>query len=705
MQANSPTSHPLDCLFRPRSIAVIGASSDPRKIGGRPLAYMRRGGLQTPVYPINPGQTEIQGYKAYPALTAVGHPVDLVIVAVSAAQVSSAVDEALACRAGAIIVFSSGFAELGDEGRREQDLIAARCAAAGVPLVGPNCIGVFSAASGMYATFMTALEHELFDPGSVGIVSQSGAIGSYLYGLAGDRGVRFSHFVATGNESGVDVADCIEWMAQDPDTRVIMAYLEGARDGARLRRALQRARAQGKPAIVMKVGRTEQGAAAAASHTGSLAGADTMYDAVLRECGAWRADTLEEMVDLAYACSVSPLPRGGRLGVITTSGGVGVISADAAARGGLVLPPLSVQDQAEIRAIVPFSSPINPVDTTAQVVGDRTLFTRILERVVGSEGFDSVLSFNANVGRSETEFAKIRDAFYALKRAHPQRVLAITMRAQPEIAHELGRHGILYFADPARATATLAAMAQIAQSLARPAPETPAPAPAAPLPEGVLDEAAARDILQAHGIPFAPQRVAATAQEAAEAARALGYPVVMKVISPDIAHKSDVGGVLLDLRTDEQVRAGWAAMMARVQAKAPHAHITGAMVSPMISGGVETVMGVARDSVFGPMVMFGLGGVFVEVFKDVVFRPAPVSVTTAREMILSIRGLPLLQGARGRAPMDLDTLAHALSSLSVFAAAQLDAVDSVEINPFIALPQGGCAVDALIVKRAATHAP
>lgn len=696
--------HRLDCLFQPRSIAVVGASSDPSKIGGRPIAYMRRAGFKGPLYPINPQQSEVQGVKAYPSLAAIGAPVDQVIIALPGAHVPAAIDEALAHQAGSIIVFSAGFAEAGEQGARVQDALAARCRAAGVPLVGPNCIGVFSVASGVCATFVTALEHEMFEPGHVGIVSQSGAIGSYLYGMAADRGLRFSRFVATGNESDVDAADCIDWMAQDDETRVILVYLEGARDGERLRRALQRARAQRKPVILMKVGRSAQGAAAAASHTGTLAGADEVYDAVLCDSQAWRADTLEEMIDLAYACSTSPLPRGNRLGVVTPSGGAGVICADEAARSGLVLPLLPDALQDRIRALIPLATPVNPVDTTAQTVGDRSLYTRILGHVVGHEGYDIVLSFNSNVGRTEAEFSKIREALYALRRDFPQRVLAISMRARPEIAEELRRNGILYFADPSRATATLGAMARIAQGFetagATAAPVLPA---TAALPAGTLDEAVARRLLEAHGIPFAPQRAVTTAQDAVAAGRDLGYPAVMKVLSPDIAHKSEVSGVLLGLAGDEQMDAGWTQLMARVRAAAPAARIEGAIVSPMISGGVETVMGVVRDPVFGPMLMFGLGGVFVEVFKDVVFRPAPVDLQTAREMVREIRGLPLLQGARGRPPADLDTLARALVDLSTFAVAHAGEVDSVEINPFIALPEGGCAVDALILKRPGTH--
>ena len=692
--------HALDPLFHPRSIAVVGASSDPRKIGGRPIAYMLRSGFSGELLPINAGQPEVQGVRAYPSLQAVGRPVDLVIVAVGGAQVPAVVDEAIAQQARSIVVFSSGFAEMGEEGRQAQDRLAERCAAAGIRLLGPNCIGVFNAHQSMYATFMSALEHEQFEPGHVGIVSQSGAIGSYLYGLAGDRGVRISHFVATGNEAGLDVADCIDWMARDEQTRVVMAYLEGCRDGERLYRALEQARLRRKPVILMKVGRTEQGAAAAASHTGSLAGSDVVYDAILRETNAWRANSMEEMVDLAYACSIGPMPRGNRLGVVTPSGGVGVIATDEAARTGLVLPELPQATQAAIREIVPFASGVNPVDTTAHTMGDRSLYTRILELVFKHPEFDSLLSFNASMGRSEAEFAKIREALYALRRAYPERLVAMSMRAQPQIVAEIEREGILMFPDPARATATIAALARIAAGFERaPAAGQARDAqPEGPLPPGTLDEAAARTLLQRHGIPFAPLQLATTAHEASAAADAMGYPVVMKVVSADIAHKSDVGGVALNLGNAEAVRAAWATMMESVGKACPRARIAGAMVSPMITGGVETVMGVTRDPVFGPMLMFGLGGVFVEVFKDVTFRRAPVSLATAHEMIRDIQGLPLLQGARGKPPVDLEALAHALVALSHFAAAHAHEIDSVEINPFIALPQGGCAVDALIVK-------
>ncbi|MBO9513885.1 MAG: acetate--CoA ligase family protein [Variovorax sp.] len=692
----------LDPLFCPSSIAVIGASSDPRKIGGRPIAYMLRSGYAGQLLPINPKQEEVQGLKAYASLADVGHPVDQVIVAVSGALVERAVEEALEQRARSIVIFSSGFGETGHDGKLAQERLAARCRDAGVHLVGPNCIGIFSSRNAMYSTFMSALEHEIFEPGQVGIVSQSGAVGSYLYGLAGDRGVRFSHFVATGNEAGVDVADCIEWMAHDDNTRVILTYLEGCGDGQRLRRALETARARRKPVVVMKVGASEQGAAAAASHTGSLAGADVVFDTIFKEGGAWRAQTLEELVDVGYACAISVLPQGNRLGVITPSGGIGVIAADECERSGLVLPHLPQAQQDQIKEIVPFASGTNPVDTTGQVVSDRKLFNRIMKIVFDFDGFDSVLSFNANIGKTEIEWSKVRDDLLELRRQYPRKLVALSMRSRPEVVKELEDNHILYFPDPALATRTIGALAWIAQAQrAAPSPRIAvAGATAAEaLPVGDIDEAGARGILARAGVPFAPQHVANSAAEAARAAAQMGFPVVIKVLSPDIAHKSDVGGVVLNLRSEEAVRGAWDAMMAKVSANCPDARIQGAVVSPMITGGVETVLGMVNDPVFGPMMMFGLGGIFVEIFKDVTFHSAPLDLAQAQAMIRAIKGVPLLDGARGKAPVDLDALAQALVRLSEFVAAHADSLASVEINPFIALPEGGYAVDALIIRK------
>ncbi|OWT58984.1 acetate--CoA ligase family protein [Candidimonas nitroreducens] len=701
--ASPSDTRTLDALLHAGSIAVVGASSDPRKIGGRPIAYMLANGYAGRLFPINPRQTEVQGLPAHASLAAVGEPVDQIIVAVAGPQVEAVVDEAIAQRARSIVVLSSGFGEIDEAGRQTQERIAARCMEAGVTLVGPNCIGVFNARRAMFSTFMSALEHRVLPAGDVAIVTQSGAIGSYLYGLAGDRGVRFSHFIATGNEAGLDVADSIAWLAHDPDTRVIMAYIEGCSDGQRLRRALLAARNQRKPVIVLKVGASEQGARAAASHTGLLAGADAVYDAVFEQCNALRVASLEEMADAAYACSVSALPASNRVGVITPSGGVGVIVADAAAQCGLTLPALPESVQRDIKSVVPFASAANPVDTTAQTLGDRTLFNRIMRLLFTCQGMDSIVSFNANLGQSEAEFGKIKHELFALRKENPGQVVAFCSRVLPSVAEELEAHGIMVFDDPGRATRVIGAMAKLAAGYAAAVPAARhqgRQAPALPA-AGPMTEYEAAEALAAYGIPFVPQAVAHTAEEAARAAEQLGYPLVMKILSPDIAHKSDVGGVQLRLADEAAVRQAWDSMMDRIPARCPGARIDGVLLSPMLQDGVEVVLGVTRDPVFGPIAMFGLGGVFVEVLKDVTFRPAPLTLDDARQMIREVRALPLLQGVRGGAAVDLEAIAQALAALSAFAVDCGDTLESVEINPFIARASGGMAVDALIARRAA----
>ena len=686
----------LDALFRPRSVAVIGASSDANRIGGRPIAFSKRA-FQGAIVPINPNRDEIQGLTAYPSIKDAPGSIDQAIIAVPAKAALQAADECIAKGVKAAVMFSSGFAETGDDGRALQQELARRCAAGGMTLLGPNSLGMFNVHAGLYSTFSS-----YFDPlwprtGPVGIVSQSGAFGTYFLAQAVERGLGFSHFVATGNEAGVDVAACVEWLADDPDTGVIMVYLEGCRDGARLRHALARAAANRKPVVAMKVGVSEQGVAAIASHTGSLAGSDAVFDAVFRENNVHRAQSLDELVDVAYACAGGVFPKSPRLGVVTLSGGVGIQMADAAVEKGLTLPRMPDTAQQKVLAMVPFAGPANPVDTTAQVVNDWTMFTTILGIVAEEGAVDSVVSFLAHMGTMPGLMDRLKSAFLDVRRRFPDRVFVLCARMPREMADEFSAMGFLIFEDPTRAIAAVAALSKLAQGFARPhvAPSQHS-ASAQPIPIGPINEADAKRLLSAAGIPFAPEKIARTRDETVAAATGIGFPVVLKVLSPDIAHKSEAGGVVLGLRNADEVAAGYDRMMTRVAAHAPQAKLEGALVARMIAGGVETVIGVKRDAVFGPVVMFGLGGVYVEVLKDVTLRLAPVDRDTAKEMIRAIKGIALLTGARGKPPADLDALADALVAMSHFAAAHPH-VTSAEINPFIALPDGGVAVDALIM--------
>ncbi|TMJ02813.1 MAG: acetate--CoA ligase family protein [Alphaproteobacteria bacterium] len=686
-------SHPLDALFRPRSVAIIGASSDANRIGGRPVRFSKYA-FKGAILPINPNQTEIQGLPAFASVRDVPGRVDQAIVAVPAKAAVQAVDDCIAKGVKAIVMFSSGFAETGAEGRAMQAGLARRCAAGGVKLLGPNSLGMLNVEAGLYSTFSS-----YFDPlwprsGPVGIVSQSGAFGTYFLALAVERGLGFSHFVATGNEADIDVAACVDWLADDPATGVIMIYLEGCRDGARLRAALAKAAANRKPVIAMKVGVSDKGIAAIASHTGTLAGSDAVFDAVFRENNVHRARTLDELVDVAYACSGGVFPGSPRVGVVTISGGVGIQMADAAADLGLELPRMPEAAQRQVLAMVPFAGPANPVDATAQVINDWSMFTKILRLVAEEGNVDSVISFLAHTGTTPGVMERLKPALQEVRTRFPERVFILCMRMPREMADEFTRIGFLVFEDPTRAIAAVAALSRLAQGYARPRIAR-AEIKAAPALPGPINEAEAKRILSEAGVPFAPERVARTRDEAVAAAKDIGFPVVLKILSADIAHKSEAGGVALGLRHAQEVAQAYDTMIATVAQREPSARIDGVLVARMIEG-VETVIGVKRDAVFGPVVMFGLGGIYVEVLKDVTLRLAPVDRSGALEMIRAINGFPLLAGARGRPAVELDALADALVAMSRFGAAHPE-VGSAEINPFIALPAGGVAVDALIL--------
>ena len=692
----------LSALFAPRSIAVVGASSNPRKIGGIPIDYALRFGFGGALHAVNPVAAEVQGLRTHASLQAIGEPVDLAILAVPAAAVHDAIEDAITAQAGSVVLFSAGFAETGGEGIQAQDRLRQRAREAGLRLVGPNCLGLMNIRRNTYATFAPVASAIRVKAGRIGLVSQSGAFGVYAYALAHARGVGFSTWVTTGNEAEVQLADCLAWLAQDDETEVIMAYMEGCRDGPRLRAALALAQARGKPVVMVKIGSTELGAQAAASHTAALAGDDAVYDAVLRRYGVMRARTVREFFDLAHSAAVAGRPRGRSIGLFTVSGGVGAMMADDAASQGLEVPPLSDAAQAQLLEWVPFAAPRNPVDITAQVTNDMTLLERSARVMLEDRHFDSWMGFMAASGAIDTSWPILRDLVNSLGAAFPGTVLALSTLLTPERRAELEAMRCLVFEDPSEGIRTLATLA------GHPRPEGPSdngatsPIEAIALPAGALSEPAALEMLARAGVPVVPHRVARNAGEAADAARALGGAVAVKVVSAGILHKSDVGGVALGIEGADAARAAFEKTQASARTARPDAHLEGSLVACMVRGGVECIAGVRRDPVFGPVIMFGLGGIHVETLRDISLRVLPLTREDALSMVRELRSFPILAGARGRPPADLDSIADALCALALFAQAAGDTLDSVEINPLIARPrkEGGCvAVDALIVGR------
>lgn len=694
----------LSAIFSPRSIAIVGASDTAAKIGGIPVQFHKDFGYAGAIYPVNPKPGLIQGLKSYPSISAIGAPVDLAIFAVPANLVQASLEDAIKAGVRGVVLFTSGYAEVSDGGARSQMQLAASASAAGVRLLGPNCLGFMNIRSHVYATFSPAPNAGRVRAGNIGIVSQSGAFGAYAYSLARERGIGISQWVTTGNEADIDFADCVEWLAHDPHTKVIMGYMEGCRDGFKLRRALAAARAAKKPVVIVKVGRTAIGAQAAASHTAALAGDDAVYDAVFKEYGVYRARDIAEFFGIAASASISSLPHDRSVGLFTLSGGVGVLMADEAGDAKLDVRPMPLEAQDTIRDWVPFAGPINPVDITGQVTNDTTLMERTARLMLDKGHYASWVGFLAAAGASDKFWPVIESLATNLRRDYPGKVLAISTLLNAERRIALEAIGCLVYSEPAEAVRAIAALAGFAEHFAEPTSLPPVQAPAtATLPPGTQTEPQAMATLAAGGVRTVPHQTVHTADEAVAAAAEFGGPVVLKIVSSDITHKSDIGGVALGLREADAVRAAFDKMQLSVQQHAPKARIDGVLVAPMLAGGVECILGAHYDPVFGPMVMFGLGGVFVELLGDVALRSAPVTEQGAMDMIRSIKGFGLLSGARGRTPVDLDFLAANLAALSQLAYAAGDSLQSMDINPFIAMPReqgGGCAVDAVIVGRA-----
>ena len=687
----------LTPLLAPRSIAVLGASSDATRIGGRPIAYMRAQGFKGALYPVNPNRSEIQGLKAYASVADLPETPDVAIVAVPADLAAPAIEDLAKRGVKGVVMFTAGFAEMDEAGAVKQDAMVAVARAAGMRILGPNCLGVFDARRSYYATFSSSFDSGWPVLGRIGIASQSGAYGTHLYTLARNRGIGASLCVMTGNEGDVTVGECIGWLAENDEVDVIAVYAEGIREAPGLIAALEAARAAKKPIVMQKVGRSELGEKAAKSHTASIAGDDAVTETVMREFGVYRARNSEEMLDIAHTATRKIYPVSNSLGVITVSGGAGVLISDVAESLGLAMPEMPLDAQKKLRDLVPFCAPRNPVDATAQVSNDVTLVKTFTESMVRDGGYASVLGF-FSMTASSRRWPAIREQLNVVKTENPDRLYVLSVIVQPDRRDELEADGWVVHEDPTRAVTAIDAMGRFGAGFAA-RPGAPAPvAPAVTLPASAPSEAEAKQLLATAGIASAPEAACSTVDDAVRAAERFGFPVVMKILSPDILHKSEIGGVLLDVADAGAVRSGFALLLERAKAAAPSARIDGVLVAKQLKGGVECILGIHRDPVFGPMAMFGLGGIFVEVLKDVVFHRCPFGTDTAEAMIRSIKGAPLLLGARGRQKADIAALADMLSRLSAFAVAAGDGLASVDLNPVFAMPEGegAFAVDAVI---------
>lgn len=705
--------NPLQSLFSPRSIAVIGASNDTRKIRGRLLKLLLAGGFDGPVFPVNPGYAEIQGLPAYPSVLDLPQPVDLALIAVAADQVMDVLAQCEQRQVKAAAICTAGASGL-PAGERLEDRVAAFARRTGMRILGPNSEGFIDAENGVIATFSPTLERvPPHDKGAlprrerISIVSQSGAMAFALYGRAHAEHIPVRHLISTGNEADVELLEVVDHLIADGSSRAILLFIEGFHRPERFKAVAERAADAGVVLVVAKIGRSDAGQRAAVSHTAHLTGADVAYDAVLRRHGAIRVDTPEEMLAIAAAISAGLRPQGRRVAIVTTSGGAGGWAADICEQAGLEVPAFEDSFKQELAAIVPdYGSTENPVDVTARVVedGGATLveILRLLDRAPGIDIGLIIVSLVApeRLTRIESELAEIHAASKRPLVFHSPGV------ADPAALEVLARVGGLALSLDSFAKAMLALEGHRRFLAARERDHRGAAPmcsrPALPLPsstDGTLDTQALRELLTAWQVPLPQDTVVPGADEAAQAAETIGGPVALKIVSPDIPHKTEAGGVELHLRGAAEVRAAAQRILANARRYAPQARIDGLQVQKMMPPGREVVVGVVRDPDFGPLVMLGLGGIYIEVLRDVVFAPAPLTERIARDMLDRLRAGAILRGVRGAAAADIDALVRLLVNISELAVAYADNIREIDLNPVMVYPagQGAVAVDALVV--------
>lgn len=701
-------SEGIEYFFNPRSIAIIGASANLAKLSGRPISALLKKKFAGAIYPINPRYTEIAGLACYPSVGAVPGEIDLAVVSVPIEGILEALKQCAAKGVKAAVVFTSGFAETGAEGSSLQAEISRLARESGMRVLGPNCLGLVDFRNAVMASFSDTMEMDIGQNGSLGFITQSGAFGERTVMQAVQDGVGFSTFVSVGNEADLQFSDFLAYLAKAEGTDLMGVYLEGAKDGLKFRRAAEAALRAGKPILVKKVGKTKAGSRAAASHTGSLAGNDRIYDAFFRQMGIVRIDELRELTYFALAHRTGRIPKGRNVGILTDSGGPGVEMADKCEEFGLIVPELTGVTRARIQACLPFyGSARNPVDMTAAVMTDQKLFGECLRALFEDDGIDIV--FAPGFFMSYTD-PRLVDEVLSIYRSSskPLAFFPVWQDSSPEAAAMVARikqEGIPIIPEATDAARTMARLAWYGEKkraiesgggTASPSTESIQRARKILRATKAPTEYEAKQVLAAYGIPVTREEMVGSVEEAVAAARRIGFPVALKIQSPDIPHKTEAGGIRLNLRTEADVREAYEAVMRNAETHAPQAAIAGVLVQEMLAGGVEVIVGVVRDPVFGPCVMFGLGGIFVEALQDVSFRMAPLAAGDAEEMIREVKARRVLEGMRGKPAADIGALIDVILKVSQLAVDFADEIAELDINPLLVFPRGARVADALI---------
>ncbi|HEY8288259.1 MAG TPA: acetate--CoA ligase family protein [Acetobacteraceae bacterium] len=702
------SQHKLHSFFWPESIAVLGASPDLHRIRGRLLHQLRENGFPGRILPINPSYQAIEGLPCYSSIGAVGGPVDLALVAIPAAGVAAAVEECAKAGVKNTLIISSGFAEEGGAAGDMQAALVDVTQRYGIRACGPNCEGYYNALGRIATTFSPTVETReddaqvLVSERRIGVIAQSGGVGFALFNRGKAAGLGFTYVISTGNEADLTMADFLDYMVEDPRTHAVMLFCEAVRNGPGFIAALEKARRLGKPVIAIKVGKSDAGTRATASHTASLSGAYTAYRAVFERYGVIEAEDPDEAVAIAGAMLSCPLPKGRRVGIITVSGGGGAWMADTLTQHGLVVPNLSPAAQAALRPLMPsYGAAGNPVDVTAQGSNTGPAMMTVMEHLADSDEIDMLVLVSSLASETRVSLDPVRIKAVAERCAKPMTVWTYTLPSA------FGRNasagcGLFLHSNLRNVGVAFDKLAGYAEALARPLGEPFVPLPAA-LPTGlpgVLPEHLAKQVLAAW-LPAQRERLTSSADAAADAADTLGFPVALKVQSADLPHKTEAGGVRLGLASRSAVADAYTAMLADVARHAPDARIDGVLVQRMAPKGHELVIGMVNDPTFGPIMMVGYGGTTVELFGDVAHSPAPVDEAEALRMIGSLRSAKLLNGFRGAAPIDPSPAAKLLAALSRAAMSLREEVAEFELNPVILHADGSglTVADALVTLK------
>ncbi|MEA1852300.1 acetate--CoA ligase family protein [Cytobacillus sp. OWB-43] len=684
----------LKSLFEPESIAIIGCSPDKKKIGGRPLDYLLKYGFLGSIFPVNPNYEMIEDMQCYETIMHVPSEIDLAIIALPQKLVLHTFLACIKKNVKSVVIFSAGFSELGEDGKKDQDQITALAKKHHIRVLGPNCLGLFNSSKRMYATFSTILENEEPLPeGKIGFVSQSGAFGSHVFTLARQHHIGFSHFVATGNESDIDVADCIDYLVHDDKTSVIACYLEGTKDGKKLINMFKLAAQKKKPIVLLKVGKSDVGMQAAMSHTGSMVGSDSVYDTIFKQYGVYRAETIDEFIDVANAFAQLPRMKGHRVAIFTVSGGVGIMLSDQVIENGLTLPETPKEVQRHLKSIIPIAGVKNPLDTTAQVSYMPTLLEDFMKAVLESGQYDAAIVFLGFSGLKPDSLATKLTSLMHMKQQFPDIPCVMVTLCNPEAKKLIHESGMVLNEDPTRAVKILSAMNELRKSKNHLEEMSADEGVRVPLDrinqfisyssKKALTEFQSKQIVSHYKIPITVEQLALSPTEAVESANSIGYPVVLKGMSPQILHKTEKGLVQLNINSDQEVKEVFNQLKTIIQNE-EEAAFDGVLIQEMINDhSIEMYVGAKKDPIFGQMILVGLGGIFIEVFKDVSMRKAPVSPKIAKEMVEELKASQILKGFRGKTQYDVDSLCNLISQFSFVISMQEGVLEEVDLNPIM----------------------